>query len=121
MMKASISPGLGCRFSVADTGATDHMFPNKLAFISYKSIPNLQVWMGKNSFPPVLGCSTAIISFYCQHIFVCNTLHMPGLAVPLYSLCAHLKQHGCGFLGTFKARMLVYFPWFVLLVDKSSN
>jgi hypothetical protein len=55
MTKDSISPGLGCCFLVADIGATDHMFPNKLAFISYKSIPNLQVWMGNNSFLPVLG------------------------------------------------------------------
>jgi hypothetical protein len=32
MTKDSISPGLGC-FSVADTGATDQMFRDKLAFI----------------------------------------------------------------------------------------
>jgi hypothetical protein len=34
MTNDSISPGLGCRFLVADTRATDHMFPDKLAFIS---------------------------------------------------------------------------------------
>jgi hypothetical protein len=34
------------RFAVADTRATDHMLPNKLAFISYKAVFNLQVWMG---------------------------------------------------------------------------
>jgi hypothetical protein len=121
MMKASIFPGLGCRFSVADTGATDHMFPDKLAFISYTSIPNLQVWMGNNSFLPVLGRGNAIISLNGQRILVRNALHVPGLAVPLYSLRAHLKQHGCGFLGTFEAGMLVYFPQFVLSVDTSSN
>ncbi len=121
MMKASISPSLGCHFSVVDTGATDHMFPNKLAFISYKSIPNLQVWMGNNSFLPVLGHGTTIISLNGQRVLVCNALHVPGLAVPLYSLRTHLKQHGCGFLGTFEAGMLVYFPRFVLLVDTSSN
>ncbi len=66
MIKASISPGLGHHFSFADTGATDHMFPDKLAFISHKSIPNLQVWMGNNSSLPVLGHSTAIISINGQ-------------------------------------------------------
>ncbi len=121
MTKDSISPGLGCCFLVADTGATDHMFPIKLDFISYKSIPNLQVWMDNNSFLPVLGCGTAIISRYGQRILVCNALHVPGLAVPLYSLCAHLKQHSCRFLGTFEAGMLVYFPWFVLSVDTLSD
>jgi hypothetical protein len=121
MTKEYISPGLGCHFLVADTGTTDHMFPNKLAFISYKSIPNLQVRMGNSSFLPVLRCGTAIISLNVQRVLVCNALHVPGLAVPLYSLCAHLKQHGCGFLATFEARMLVYFPWFVLLVDSLSD
>jgi hypothetical protein len=77
--------------------------------------------MGNNSFLPVVGRGTAIISLNGQCILVCNALHVPGLAVPLYSLRAHLKQHICGFLGTFKAGMLVYFPRFVLLVDTSSN
>jgi hypothetical protein len=88
------------------------MFPNKLAFISYnKSIPNLQVWIGNNSFLLVLGCGTTIISLNGQRVLVHNALHVPGFAVPLYSRRAHLKQHGCGFLGTFEAGMLVYFPW----------
>ncbi len=121
MTKDSISPGLDCRFLVADTGATDHMFPDKLAFISYKSIPNLQVWMGNNFFLPVLGHGTPIISLNGQCILVRNVLHVPGLAVLLCSLRTHLKQHGCGFLGTFEAGMLIYFTQFVLSVDMSSD
>jgi hypothetical protein len=35
---------------VADTGATDHMVPDRGAFISYKSVYGLQVHMGNNSF-----------------------------------------------------------------------
>jgi hypothetical protein len=61
MSTASILPTLGSRFTVADSGATDHIFPDKLAFISYKLVSNLQVCMGNNSFLPVLGCCTAII------------------------------------------------------------
>ncbi len=95
---------------VADTGATDHMTPDKSVFISYKAITNLQVCMGNNSFIPVLGRGTAIFSLSCQCVLVQNVLHVSGLAVPLYSLCAHLKQPGCGFFGTFEAEMLVYFP-----------
>ncbi len=102
---------------MADTGATNHMFPNKMAFIPYKSISNLQVWMGNNSYLPVLGHGMAIISLNGQRVLVRHALHVPGLAVPLYSLCAHLKQHGCVFLGSYETGMLVYFPWFVLLVD----
>ncbi len=42
-------------FAVADTGATDHMLQDKAAFISYKSISNIQVRMGNNYFILVLG------------------------------------------------------------------
>jgi hypothetical protein len=120
MTKDYDSPGLVHHFLVADTGATDHMFPDKLAFISHKSFPNLQVRMGNNSFLPVLGRGT-VISLNGQPILVHNALHVAGLAVPLYSLCAHHKQHGCGFLGIYDAGMLVYFPQFALSVNTLSN
>jgi hypothetical protein len=106
---------------VANTGATDHMTPYKSVFISYKAIANLQVRMGNNSFVPVLGYGTAIFSLNGQRVLVQNVLHVPGLAEPLYSLRAHLKQPGYGFFGTFEAGMLVYFPTFVLSVDTSMD
>ncbi len=77
--------------------------------------------MGNNSFLPVLRRGTAIVSPNGQHVLIRNALHVPGLKIPLYSICAHLKQHGCEFLGTFEAGMLVYFPWLVLSVDTSSD
>ncbi len=47
---------------VADTGATNHMLLDRLAFISYKLVQNLHVCMGNNSYAPTLGQGTAIIS-----------------------------------------------------------
>ena len=41
--------------AVADTGATDHMVPDKSAFVSYKSVTGLSFQMGNNSYVPVLG------------------------------------------------------------------
>ncbi len=42
MSAASIPPASGGRrFTIADSGATDHMFPDKSAFISYKLVSNL--------------------------------------------------------------------------------
>jgi hypothetical protein len=61
MSRNSISPGSGHHYSMADTGATGHMFPNKMAFNSYKAISNLLVWLGDNSYPPFLGRGMAII------------------------------------------------------------
>jgi hypothetical protein len=121
MSRNSISPGSCCCFSVADTGGTNYMFPDKMAFILYKAISNLQVWMANNSYLPVLGCGTAIISLNGQGILVRHALHVPGLAVLFYSLCTHLKQHGCCFLGSYKTEMLVCFPWFVLSADTLSD
>ena len=57
----SISPDLTTRVAVADTGAT-----GKSVFISYKRISNLQVRMGNNTFLPVLGWGTTIISLNGQ-------------------------------------------------------
>ena len=106
---------------VADTGATDHMVPDRGAFISYKSIQGLRVRMGNNSFAPVLGRGTAIISLNGQHLLIRHVLHVPGLWVPLYSLRAHLSQSGCGFLGSYDTGMHVSFPGVVLTVDTSSD
>jgi hypothetical protein len=71
------------RFVVTDTGATDHMLPNKLVFISYKAILNLQVCRG-----------SVVVSLNGQRILIHNALHIPSLVVPLYSLRAHLTQRG---------------------------
>ena len=106
---------------VADTGATDHMVPDCGAFISYKSVHGFHVCMGNNSFAPVLGHGTAIISLNGQRLLIRNVLHVPGLWIPLYSLRAHLCQLGCGFLGSYETGMCVYFPGVVLTVDTSSD
>jgi hypothetical protein len=121
MAHASIHPGTNRHFTVADSSATDHMIPDKSAFISYKTVMHLQVRMGNNSYHPVLGCGTAIISLNGQRILLQNVLHVPGLVVPLYSLRVHVKQRGCGFIGTSDIGILVYFPSFVLLVNTSKN
>ncbi len=106
-----------CCFVVADAGAKDHMFPDKPAFISYKAVSNLQVCMGNNAFIPILRTGTAIITLNGKRILVRNALHVPGLVIPLYSLCAHLTQHGYGFIEANEYWMLVFFPQVVLLVD----
>jgi hypothetical protein len=123
LLKAIPTTGSGTpfRFVVADTGATDHMVPDRGAFISYKSIHGLRVRMGNNSFAPVLGRGTAIISLNGQRLLIRNVLHVPGLRVPLYSLRAHLRQSSCGFLGSYNTGMHMYFPGVVLTVDTSSD
>jgi hypothetical protein len=86
MSCASIAHGLGRCFTVAELGATNLMFLDKSAFIWYKATQNLHVRMGNNSLLLVLGCGTAIISLNNQRVLVRIALHVPGLAIPLYSL-----------------------------------
>jgi hypothetical protein len=117
----AVSPADLHSLVIADTGATDHMLPDRLAFISYKSVCSLRVWMGNNSHAPVLGWGTAIVSLNGQRLLIRNVLHVPALWVPLYSLCAHLRQCGCGFVRSFDMGMHVYFPGVVLSVDMSTD
>ncbi len=73
--------------------------------------------MDNNAYVPVLVRGTAMFALNGKCILVCSVLHVPDLAVPLYSLRTHLTQRGCGFIGTHKSRFLVYFPTFVLSVN----
>jgi hypothetical protein len=106
---------------VADTGAMDHMVPDHGAFISYKSVHGLWVCIGNNLFALVLGCRMAIISLNGQRLLIRYVLHVPEVRVPLYSLCAHLHQSGCSFVGSYETGLHVYFPGMVLTVDTSSD
>jgi hypothetical protein len=63
--------------------------------------------MGNNYYIPVLGCGTAIFALNGKRILVCNVIHVPGLAVLLDSLCTHITQCGCGFIGTHESGFLV--------------
>jgi hypothetical protein len=97
------------------------MLPDQSAFISYKSVRNLRVCMGNNSYAPLLGQGTAIISLNGQHLLIRDILHIPAPWVPLYSLCTHIRQPGCGFLGSYKMGFHVYLPRVVLSVNTSTD
>jgi hypothetical protein len=77
--------------------------------------------MGNNSYAPVLGKGTAIVSLNGKRLLIRDVLHDPALRIPLYSLWAHLRQRVCGFVGSFDTGMHVYFPGVVLSVDMSTD
>jgi hypothetical protein len=106
---------------VADSGATDHMLPDKLAFISYHPVLGRRVWMGNNSFAPNLGHGTAVISLNGKKILIRDCLHVPDLRNPLYSLRAHQRQRGCGFIGMYGLGMHVFFPTFIMEVNMTTD
>jgi hypothetical protein len=74
--------------------------------------------MGNNSFAPILGSGTAIISLNGKKILIWDCLHVSMLLNPLYSLRAHQQhQKGCGFLGIYGKGMFNFFPSFILEID----
>ena len=106
---------------VAHTGATNHMLPDKSAFISYHTIMGRRVCMGNNSFAPIVGHSTAIVSLNGKKILIRDCLHVPNLCHPLYSLQAHQRQRGCRFIGMFGLGMHIFFPLFILEMDTATD
>ena len=95
LSQSSIAPDPGCHLAVTDSGATDHiMFPDKSAFISYKTTSHLKVCMGNNTYLAGLARGSAIISLNGQRVLVRNALHVPGLAVPLYPFSVQTHTYG---------------------------
>ena len=77
--------------------------------------------MGNNSFAPIAGYGTTIISLNGKRILIHDCLHVPDLRNPLYSVQAHQRQRGCGFIGMFGLGMHAFFPTFILKVDTATD
>jgi hypothetical protein len=77
--------------------------------------------MGNNSFAPIRGYGTAIISLNGKKILIRDCLHVPNLRNPLYSLRAHQPQRGCGFIGMYGLGFHIFFPMFIIKVDTATN
>ncbi|KAL7425595.1 LOW QUALITY PROTEIN: hypothetical protein ACHAXH_000396, partial [Discostella pseudostelligera] len=101
---------------IADSGATDHMWPDYSAFTSYRPLDNKHVTLADNNMAPVAGIGSIKVMLGGHVVGVRDVLHVPSLRVPLYSLRAHRKMDGCGFIGN-NDRFHVYFPSFVAMVD----
>jgi hypothetical protein len=108
-------------FLVTDLVATNHMILENSAFISYYPVSGHRVCMGNNSFAPILGHGSAIVSLNSKKILICNCLHIPHFCSPLCSLQAHLHQRGCRFIGMFGLGMYVFSPSFILEVDTATD
>jgi len=65
------------------------MFPDRSAFVSYHR-SDRRVRMASDTYAPVQGEGTAVISLNGHTVLVRNTLHVPALRKPLYSLRAHI-------------------------------
>ena len=110
--------------AVADSGATEHMLPDIMTFISYHHFPSKRfVRMGNDSLAEIEGYGTAAFSLNCKHIVLHNVLRVPALRSPLYSLRKHIGMDGCGVHGS-KATgflLLLWFPTFTIKADLDTD
>ena len=97
------------------------MIPDKSVFISCRPVSGRRVRMGNNSFAPILGSGSAVIAINGKGILIMEGLHVPALRNPLYSLRAHQRQHGCGFIGMQGLGMYIFFPSFIVEVDTATD
>ena len=120
---ASISSSLGCMVvAVADTGTTDHMGPNKSAFIMYLKVTKINVHVGNKTLAPVFSKGMAVLPLNGKHVILQNVLHIPVLRNPLHGLRKHFTQHGCGSsVNDSLEGLFVYFSFFVLMVDTAAD
>jgi len=97
------------------------MLPDKSAFISYRPVTGRRIRMGNNSFAPILGSGSAVISVNGRLILIRDCLHVPALRNPLYSLRARQRQDDWGFIGMHGLGMYVFFSSFIVKVDTATD
>jgi hypothetical protein len=103
--------------AVADSGATDNMFPDYTAFISYRRQHNRFVTLGDNTRLPILGEGSTKIKLNGKVVILRKCLHVPGLRNPLYSLRQHRKMPGCGTYSDYNHGAYILFPRFTLQIN----
>ena len=102
-----------------DYGASEYMFPDYYTFKIYHRLHNFYATLGDTTNLPIEGIVTAIYTLNDKTILTCNALHIPSLCGPLYYLCKHRQQPGCGFWCSYKDLSQLFFPWFFLQAEES--
>ena len=103
---------------VADSGATDHLFPDISAFISYHRVSGRFVRLADQRLAKIMGIGSVAICLGGKKVVLHNVYHVPALRAPLFSLRTHRQQSHCGFIGDSNS-FSVWFPSFSLEVDTS--
>eukprot|EP00804_Cyclotella_cryptica_P016077 CCRYP_004202-RA/>CCRYP_004202-RA protein AED:0.18 eAED:-0.12 QI:0/0/0/1/0.5/0.33/3/0/1917 len=107
--------------AIADSGATDNMFPDYSAFLSYHRQSNRFVTLGDNTKLPILGIGSAKVKLNGKVILLRNCLHVPHLRNPLYSLRQHRRMPGCGTYSDYDHGAYILFPRFTLRIDDTTD
>ena len=102
-----------------DSGASEYMFPDYSTFKMYHHLSNHYATLGDTARLHIDGIGTAVYTLNRRTILTCNSLHIPALQGPLYSLCKHRQRPGCGVYSSYKDGSYLFFPDFILQVEDS--
>lgn len=103
------------KVAIADSGATHHLWPDLSAFMSYQKVSNKIVSLADKSTAPILGIGDIAVSLGGRKLVIRDVYHVPSLGAPLFSLRAHRRVPGCGFVGDNDC-FQICFPSFALKV-----
>lgn len=103
----------------ANSGATDVMLPDYLAFLSYVSCKDWWVTLGDNSRLRIAGTGTAKLSLNGKVIILHDMLHVPELQNPLDSLRKYKAIPGCRTFSYFGVGSYIMFSRFTLCINDS--
>ncbi|KAL7529373.1 hypothetical protein ACHAXR_004647, partial [Thalassiosira sp. AJA248-18] len=95
-----------------DTGATDDMFPDYKAFVSYTRLLGKYAILGDQTRIKIEGIGTAVYKLNGKVIKTRHALHIPSLRAPLFSLRHHRTRVGCGVYSGHGVGSYVLFPDF---------
>ena len=93
------------------------MFPYYSTFKTYHRLTNHYATLGDTTKLPIERIITAVYTLNGRTILTCNSLHIPEMRGPLYSLRKHRQIPGCGVYSSYKYVSYLFFPDFILQVE----
>ena len=97
------------------------MYPDYSCFVSYTPLVDKYALLGDDHLVQIKGYGTTVYRLNGKVIKTRNSLHVPALRGPLFSLRRHRQRHGCGILGTYDLGSYVLFPNFILEIDDARD
>ena len=87
-----------CEYS----GASEDMLPDYSTFNTYHRLNNRYTTLGDTTKLPIEGIGSAVYTINVRTILTCNSLHIPAMQGPQYSLRKHRQRPGCGVYSSYK-------------------
>ena len=106
--------------AIIDSGASDHMWPYRDAFVEFTPLSGCYIAIANQSSLPVTGRGTVQLRLAGRTIRLVGVLCIPALMGPLFSIRRFRKIPGCGFFAT-NTQLCLAFPTFTVDIDDTNE